>query len=119
MSKKSLQKKPKTLKLFRPTNYNTNQEDNIIPIIYVEPVPQKEKNRDIVYQLVNNEPKYAQYWSNNWRKTHGYPLLRKPLRKRFKMYMKPYLASEEITKKNNDMIKRLDEIFKDDSLFGK
>lgn len=118
MSKKSLQKKPKTLKLFRPPNYNTNynKDDQFIPIIYVEPVPQKEKNRDIFYQIVNNEPKYAQYWSNNWRKTHGYPLLRKPLRNRYNICFKPYLASEELTNQTNNVIKRLDEIFAEDFL---
>lgn len=108
MSKHSLQKKPKKLKLFRPHNYNDDPTDLFV---YVEPLPQKEENRDIFYEMVKSNPKYAQYWSNNWRKTHGYPLRRKPRTNTDKIYVKPYLASEELTHRTNEIIEKLDEIF--------
>lgn len=55
-------------------------------------------NEDIyehtIYQGVSGNPKYAKYWSNNWRKNHGLPLRRKPLTGP-KLYVKAVPISQD------------------------
>jgi hypothetical protein len=73
-------------KIYRPINHN--QKDSVI--VYVEPIPETD---NILYQYVGTDSAYAAYWSNNWRKTHGYPLKRKRLNQ-FQIYVKPVKASD-------------------------
>ena len=73
-------------KIYHPINYN--KKDSVI--VYVEPKPETD---DILYQYVGTDPAYAAYGSNNWRKTHGYPLKRKRLNQ-FQIYVKPVKASD-------------------------
>lgn len=82
------------MKRFQPANYN---EDKDSLFVYVAPKPQETEDQMVLYTSVNTNYKYAQYWSNNWRKAHGYPLLRKGA-KRFGFYVKPELQSVESTK---------------------
>jgi hypothetical protein len=54
-----------------------------------------EDNDDhIIYQEIKGDYKYAQYWSNNWRKNHALPLRRKPLTG-FKLYVKAVPISQD------------------------
>ena len=73
-------------KIYHPINHN--KKDSVI--VYVEPIPETD---NILYQYVGTDSAYAAYWSNNWRKTHGYPLKRKRLNQ-FQIYVKPVKASD-------------------------
>lgn len=73
-------------KIYHPINHN--KKDSVI--VYVEPIPETD---NILYQYVGTDSAYAVYWSNNWRKTHGYPLKRKRLNQ-FQIYVKPVKASD-------------------------
>lgn len=65
--------------------------------IYVEPDITSTDTQDVVYEDVSRNYKYAKFWSNNWRKTHGLPLRRKENNK-LHIYLKPRLLSVEETK---------------------
>lgn len=73
-------------KIFKPINYDPNPCDFIV---YVEPEPEKTKDQIFLYVYSNQDYKYAHYWSNNWRKTHGYPLKRKQVNPKPVLYLKP------------------------------
>ena len=94
------------MKLFRPTNYN---EDKDSLFVYVAPKPKETEDQMVLYTSVNNDYKYACFWSNNWRKVHGYPLLRKSA-KRFGFYVKPELQSVESTKTIRFVVADVDKI---------
>ena len=94
------------MKLFRPTNYN---EDKDSLFVYVAPKPKETEDQMVLYTPVNNDYKYACFWSNNWRKAHGYPLLRKNA-KRFGFYVKPELQSVESTKNIRSAVAEVDKI---------
>lgn len=94
------------MKLFKPTNYN---EDKDSLFVYVAPKPQETEDQMVLYTSVNTNYKYAQYWSNNWRKAHGYPLLRKKAKK-LAFYVKPKLQSVESTKNIRSAVAEVDEI---------
>ena len=94
------------MKRFQPANYN---EDKDSLFVYVAPKPQETEDQMVLYTSVNTNYKYAQYWSNNWRKAHGYPLLRK-VAKRFGFYVKPELQSVESTKTIRSAVAEIDEI---------
>ena len=94
------------MKRFQPANYN---EDKDSLFVYVAPKPQETEDQMVLYTSVNTNYKYAQYWSNNWRKGHGYPLLRKGA-KRFGFYVKPELQSVESTKTIRSAVAEIDEI---------
>lgn len=94
------------MKLFRPTNYN---EDKDSLFVYVAPKPQETEDQMVLYTSVNTDYQYAHYWSNNWRKSHGYPLLRKKTKK-FAFYVKPELQSVESTKNIRSAVAEIDEI---------
>ena len=94
------------MKLFRPTNYN---EDKDSLFVYVAPKPKETEDQMVLYTSVNTNYEYAQYWSNNWRKSHGYPLLRKNA-KRFGFYVKPELQSVESTKNIRSAVAEVDKI---------
>lgn len=94
------------MKRFQPANYN---EDKDSLFVYVAPKPQETEDQMVLYTSVNTNYKYAQYWSNNWRKAHGYPLLRKGA-KRFGFYVKPELQSVESTKTIRSAVAEIDEI---------
>jgi hypothetical protein len=94
------------MKLFRSTNYN---EDKDSLFVYVEPKPQETEDQMVLYTSVNTDYKYACFWSNNWRKSHGYPLLRKKAKK-LVFYVKPELQSVELTKRIRSANAEVDEI---------
>ena len=94
------------MKRFQPTNYN---EDKDSLFVYVAPKPQETEYQMVLYTLVNTDYKYAHYWSNNWRKSHGYPLLRKKTKK-FAFYVKPELQSVESTKNIRSAVAEVDKI---------
>lgn len=94
------------MKLFKPTNYN---EDKDSLFVYVAPKPQETEDQMVLYTSVNNNYKYAHYWSNNWRKTRGYPLLRKKAKK-LAFYVKPELQSVESTKNIRSAVAEVDKI---------
>ena len=94
------------MKLFRPTNYN---EDKDSIFVHVAPKPEETEDQMILYTSVNRDYKYAHYWSNNWRKAHGYPLLRKQAKK-FAFYVRPELQSVERTKRLRSAKAEVDEI---------
>lgn len=73
-------------KIFKLINYDPNPCDFIV---YVEPEPEKTKDQIFLYVYSNQDYKYAHYWSNNWRKTHGYPLKRKQVNPKPVLYLKP------------------------------
>ena len=73
-------------KIFKPINYDPNPCDFIV---YVEPEPEKTKDQIFLYVYSKQDYKYAHYWSNNWRKTHGYPLKRKQVNPKPVLYLKP------------------------------
>lgn len=73
-------------KIFKPINYDPNPCDFIV---YVEPEPEKTKDQIFLYVYSNQDYKYAHYLSNNWRKTHGYPLKRKQVNPKPVLYLKP------------------------------
>lgn len=93
------------MKRFQLVNYN---EDKDSLFVYVAPKPQETEDQMVFYTSVNTNYKYAQYWSNNWRKVHGYPLLRKSA-KPFALYVKPELQSVETTKSVRSAIAEVDE----------
>ena len=99
------------MKLFRPTNYN---KDSFF--VYVEPEPQETEDQMVLYTSVNTDYKYACFWSNNWRKVHGYPLLRKSA-KRFGFYVKPELQSVERTKNIRSAKAEVDKILEEIGYF--
>lgn len=82
------------MKILNLPNYNT--EDDIF--VYVEPDVEVTETQDVVYEWVSKNKKYAPYWSNNWRRNHGYPAQRNR-KKNFKFYVKPQLMSVEDTLK--------------------
>ena len=94
------------MKRFQPVNYN---EDKDSFFVYVEPEPQETEDQMVLYTSVNTNYKYAQYWSNNWRKSHGYPLLRKQAKK-LAFYVKPELQTVERTKRLRSAKAEVDEI---------
>ena len=94
------------MKRFQPVNYN---EDKDSFFVYVAPKPQETEDQMVLYTSVNNNYKYAQYWSNNWRKIHGYPLLHKKTKK-LAFYVKPELQSVESTKNIRSAVAEVDEI---------
>lgn len=94
------------MKRFQPVNYN---EDKDSFFVYVAPKPQETEDQMVLYTSVNTNYKYAQYWSNNWRKAHGYPLLRKQAKK-FAFYVRPELQSVELTKRLRSAKAEVDEI---------
>lgn len=96
------------MKLYKPTNYNP---DKTSIFIYVEPALQETETQDVTYELVWRDPKYANYWSNNWRKTHGYPLKRKQCNPKLVICVRPHLESEETTKELRETHTRIKEIF--------
>lgn len=63
----------------------------------------------VLYTSVNNNYKYACFWSNNWRKVYRYPLLRKKTKK-LAFYVKPELQSVESTKNIRSAVAEVDEI---------
>lgn len=93
------------MRYFKPKNYDENPCEFMV---YVEPKPQKTENRELIFESVRHDYKYAQYWSNNWRKVHGYPLIRKQER-RGVLYLKPVLISEERTTEVRKMKQEVDE----------
>lgn len=101
------------MKRFKPTNYN---EDKDSLFVYVAPKPQETEDQMVLYTSVNSNYKYAHYWSNNWRKAHGYPLLRKSA-KRFSFYVKPELQSVERTKNIRSAVAEVDEILNEIGYF--
>ena len=72
--------------IFKPINHDPNPCDFMV---YVEPEPETNKDQNLVYVYSNQDYKYAHYWSNNWRKTHGYPLKRKQVNTKPVLYLKP------------------------------
>lgn len=64
--------------------------------------PRATKDQDIVHVLVTEtHPEYnayKKYWSNNWRKIHGYPLRRGTLNSKPRL-IKPVLLTVEETKR--------------------
>lgn len=101
------------MKRFQPVNYN---EDKDSLFVYVAPKPQETEDQMVLYTSVNNNYKYACFWSNNWRKVHGYPLLRKS-DKRFGFYVKPELQSVERTKNIRSAVAEVDEILNEIGYF--
>ena len=93
------------MKYFKPTNYNEDKES---PFVYVAPAPKETKDQIVTYTYVNSNYKYAQYWSNTWRKVHGYPLLRKSA-KPLAFYVKPELQSVERTKEIMSAVAEIEE----------
>ena len=91
------------MRYFKPKNYD---ESPCEFMVYVEPKPQRTENQDLIFESVSRDYKYAQYWSNNWRKIHGYPLIRKQER-RGVLYLKPVL--EERTTEVRKMKQEVDE----------
>lgn len=94
------------MKRFQPVNYN---EDKDSFFVYVAPKPQETEDQMVLYTSVNTDYKYACFWSNNWRKAHGYPLLRKQAKK-LSFYVKPELQSVERTKRLRSAKAEVDEI---------
>ena len=72
--------------IFKPINHDPNPCDFMV---YVEPEPETNKDQTLVYVYSNQDYKYAHHWSNNWRKTHGYPLKRKQVNPKSVLYLKP------------------------------
>lgn len=101
------------MKRFQPVNYN---EDKDSLFVYVAPKPQETEDQMVLYTSVNNNYKYACFWSNNWRKVHGYPLLRKSA-KRFGFYVKPEPQSVERTKNIRSAVAEVDEILNEIGYF--
>lgn len=101
------------MKRFQPVNYN---EDKDSLFVYVAPKPQETEDQMVLYTSVNNNYKYACFWSNNWRKVHGYLLLRKSA-KRFGFYVKPELQSVERTKNIRSAVAEVDEILNEIGYF--
>ena len=96
------------MRYFKPTNYDENPCNFIV---YVEPKPQETESQDLSFESVRHDYKYAQYWSNNWRKIHGYPLIRKQERRGI-LYLKPVLMSEEKTTEVRKMKQEVDAYLK-------
>lgn len=92
------------MKQFEPINYNP---DNDSFFVYVEPKPEETETQDVTYEWVIDDYKYAHYWSNNWRKVHGFPLRRK--QKKLVVYLKPHLLAEDQTKELRDIMNKIDE----------
>ena len=67
---------------------------------------QETEDQDTVWQMINDDYKYAKYWSNNWRKLHGLPLRRKPFTG-VKFYTIGRLLSVEATKEYREMSERI------------
>lgn len=93
------------MRYFKPTNYDENPCEFMV---YVEPKPKETESQDLIFESVGRDYKYAHYWSNNWRKVHGYPLIRKKER-RCILYLKPVLMSEERTAEVRKMKQEVDE----------
>ena len=95
------------MKQFEPINYNPNKNSFFV---YVEPKPEETETREITYEWVIDDYKYAHYWSNNWRKVHGFPLRRK--RKNLVVYLKPHLLTEKETTELRDIMIQIDEMLR-------
>lgn len=78
----------------KPVNYNPNKSSIIV---YVEPDVQETDTQRVLYGVVSRNPKYACYWSNNWRKNHGLPLKRKAVNEKGILYVRPHLVSKKDT----------------------
>lgn len=96
------------MRYFKPTNYDENPCDFMV---YVEPKPQVTESQDLIFESVSHDYRYAHCWSNNWRKVHGFPLIRKQER-RGVLYLKPVLMSEERTAEVRKMKQEVDEYLK-------
>lgn len=94
----------------KPVNYNPNKNSIFV---YVSPDVQETETQDVLYEMVNKNPKYACYWSNNWRKNHGFPLKRKVVNEKHICYVKPHLASEEDTIQLRKAQQEIKELFGD------
>lgn len=95
------------MKAYKPKNYNPNKKS---VFVYVSPDIKSTETQDVAYTLVNRNPKYACYWSNNWRKAHGYPLKRKGVNEKHISYVLPHLISEKDTihlRKMQEEVKKL------------
>jgi hypothetical protein len=101
------------MKRFQPVNYN---EDKDSIFVYVAPKPRETEDQMVLYTSVNNNYKYACFWSNNWRKVHRYPLLRKKTKK-LAFYVKPELQSVESTKNIRSAVAEVDEILNEIGYF--
>jgi hypothetical protein len=78
----------------KPVNYNPNKDSLCV---YVEPDVQETEKQRVLYEVVSRNSKYACYWSNNWRKTHGIPLKRKAVNEKGILYVRPHLVSKKDT----------------------
>lgn len=94
----------------KPVNYNPDKNS---PFVYVSPDVQKTETQDVRYTVVSRNPKYACYWSNNWRKTHGIPLKRKSVNEKGILYVRPHLVSKEDTIQLRKAQQALKEFFGD------
>ena len=93
-------KHPKpTLADIEPLNYGYDT-DHVL--CQVSDQPRATKDQDVVHVLVTEtHPEYnayKRYWSNNWRKIHGYPLRRDILNSKPRL-IKPVLLTVEETKR--------------------
>lgn len=80
------------MRIYKPTNYDSEPCDFII---HVEPKPEITKGQIVLYAMCHRDYKYANYWSNNWRKTHGYPLKRKQVNIKPVLYLKPTIHEQQ------------------------
>lgn len=75
-------------------------EDHVL--CQVSDQPRATKDQDVVHVLMTEtHPEYnayKKYWSNNWRKTHGYPLRRGTLNTKPRL-IKPELLTVDETKR--------------------
>lgn len=94
----------------KPVNYNLDKDS---PFIYVAPDVQETETQRVLYEVVNRNPKYACYWSNNWRKTHGIPLKRKSVNEKGILYVRPHLVSKEDTIQLRKAQQEIKELFGD------
>lgn len=93
-------KHPKpTLADIEHLNYGYD-EDHVL--CQVSDQPRATEEQDIVHVLMTEtHPEYnayKRYWSNNWRKIHGYPLRRGALNTKLRL-VKPVLLTVEETKR--------------------
>lgn len=96
------------MKQLKLKNFNPDKEDSLF--FYVEPEPVVEEGESVAYAWVSKNPSYAKYWSNNWRKNHGYPLRRGGVN-RLTVYVKPVVVSKEATKRIEATRLRIQEIY--------
>lgn len=94
----------------KPVNYNPNKDSLVV---YVSPDVQETETQRVLYGVVNRNPKYACYWSNNWRKNHGLPLKRKSVNEKGILYVRPHLVSKEDTIQLRKAQQEIKELFGD------